>query len=34
MMPDFGRSFRHQLGVDLVYRWIEQLEGSCNTSKE
>lgn len=34
MMPDFGRSFRHQLGVDLVYRWIEQLEGSCNISKD
>ena len=33
MMPDFGRSLRHQVGVDLIYKWIEQLEGSCEVDE-
>lgn len=33
MMPDFGRSLRDQTGVELIYRWIAQLEGTCEASE-
>ena len=29
MMPDLGRSVRHDYGVELVAAWINGLEGSC-----
>ncbi len=30
MMPDIGRSLRHDFGVELVEAWIASLEGSCD----
>lgn len=29
MMPEIGRSTRHDEGVDLIRFWIDSLEGSC-----
>ena len=28
-MPEFGRSLAHQPAVDLIYQWIQQLDGHC-----
>ncbi len=29
MMPEVGRSLRHEEGVSLIARWVASLEGSC-----
>ena len=29
MMPELGRSFSHDEGVDLISQWIAMLEGAC-----
>ena len=29
MMPELGRSLVHQEGIDLIYRWISEMPGSC-----
>ncbi|WP_233341565.1 SO2930 family diheme c-type cytochrome [Robiginitomaculum antarcticum] len=30
MMPELGRSLRHDEGVDLVTQWIAQMDGRCD----
>lgn len=30
MMPELGRSLRHDEGVDLITQWIAQMEGRCD----
>lgn len=30
MMPELGRSVKHEEGIELIYNWISQLEGDCN----
>jgi len=33
MMPDIGRALRHDIGVDMIAAWIEDLPGTCEEKK-
>lgn len=33
MMPELGRTIVHRKGVALIYNWIAQMEGDCDTLK-